>query len=542
MNRATLISLALAATASSLVAQEVVETAPEKQAQLAPPPADRSAGFATIKPEDCKKWLSVLASDEFGGRATGRPGYEKAAKFVAAHFKSLGLVPMGDDGTYFQKVPYELVAPDAEQCWLAITDASGKEIHRLAFGQGFAGEIASDSDKTFELVIATAKDSEIFGKLGEVGGAPSLEGKAVLFIDRSDARQRGFSRTTMALYRAGPAAVIVIDDDLAAAPADALGRVSYAGPADAQRQPRQRPNRYAISRAVAKTLLEKLGGDLEILDTETDTVAAVSGKVRTHVQMKRQEVFGANVIAKLEGSDSKLKDEYVGIGSHLDHIGTNARGEVNNGADDDGSGTTGVLAVSRAFAENKVRPKRSILFMCFSGEEMGLLGSRYYTENPVVPNEQMVAELQMDMIGRNEEKVDRQTGEVSEAASENLNSLHLVGTKKLSDELHAICLGINEKFVNFDFEYDEEDVFYRSDHANFAKKNIPIAFFFTGFHPQYHRPDDTVEKIDFEKLSRVAKLCYLIGFELADRDARPVVDRTWDEVMKSERGSRRRGR
>jgi Zn-dependent M28 family amino/carboxypeptidase len=144
----------------------------------------------------------------------------------------------------------------------------------------------------------------------------------------------------------------------------------------------------------------------------------------------------------------------------------------------------------------------------------------------------------MDMIGRNEEKVDRRSGEVTERAEDNLNSLHLVGTEKLSKDLHRVCLDQNAAHVGFEFEYDEEGVFGRSDHANFARKDIPIAFFFTGFHPQYHKPDDTIDKIDFPKLARVARLVYAIAFEIADRDERVVRDRKFSEIPQP----RRRGR
>ncbi|HMQ23954.1 MAG TPA: hypothetical protein PKE00_15800, partial [Planctomycetota bacterium] len=301
--------------------QDRAEDQGSAQAKKAPAtvavPQDRLEGFNSILPADCKEWLTVLSSDEFAGRATGRPGYEKAARYVADHFKSLGLEPMGDDGSYFQAVPFELTAPDVEASWISIQDADGKEVQRLAFGKDFAGQIAANSDKVFDLVFVTAKDSAIFGEAGKVAGMPSITGKAVIFVDRSDARQRGFSRTTSALYRSNPGALIVVDDDLAKAPIDALGRVQFAGKGPgSQRQARQMPNRYGISRATAKALLQQFGAAADLLDTETDGIHAITAKVHTHVAMKAQPVFGANVVAKLTGSDPELRDEYVGIGSH----------------------------------------------------------------------------------------------------------------------------------------------------------------------------------------------------------------------------------
>ena len=239
---------------------------------------------------------------------------------------------------------------------------------------------------------------------------------------------------------------------------------------------------------------------------------------RSNIEVETKTVFACNVVGMLRGRDPKLSKEIVGIGSHLDHIGK--RGTViNNGADDDGSGTTGVLAVARAFAKNKIKPKRSLLFMAFCGEEMGLIGSNYYVEHPLFENSSMVAELQMDMIGRNEERARRSKDvDDSEKAEDNINCLHLVGTKKLSDEMHQICLAANEKYGRFAIEYDEENVFGRSDHKNFARKDIPIAFFFTGFHPQYHKPDDTVEILsdDIGILEDLPAWCRSHGHTLVD--------------------------
>jgi len=294
-----------------------------------------------------------------------------------------------------------------------------------------------------------------------------------------------------------------------------------------------------ISMDLYPTMLAMAGIDAKLgEDAVAGTWNAEGMQLEAHIEVETKSVFACNVVGMLRGRDPELTKEIVGIGSHLDHIGKRGT-QVNNGADDDGSGTTGVLAVARAFTKNKKMPRRSLLFMAFCGEEMGLIGSKYYVDHPLFPNSQMVAELQMDMIGRNEERTRRsKTKDDSEHAEDNVNSLHLVGTKKLSDEMHKICLDANDKFGGFAFEYDEEGVFSRSDHKNFAQKDIPIAFFFTGFHPQYHKPDDTVDRIDFPKLTRVARLVYSIAWETAERDNRPKVDRTYTEVMQAERKRR----
>lgn len=478
-------------------------TAPDAGA-LEPVPQHRLKGFGSIDPAQCEEWLTYLASDELGGRDTGRPGYKLAAEFVAARFEEFGLKPVGDDGTYFQAVPFVEVGAIAGKTWLAV-EIDGEEAFRVELGKGLGGDIAEDSDSKGDVVtldLEALREADRTERAEMLGG---IEDK-IVFVD-GDIEDR---RLLFGLIRQRPSAIVTVSDDSAAV---AEGRVSLdTGPRDRTRNARFRfPNRYAISSAAGEKVAELL--------------AASQGavvKMVVHAETEKRPVFAANVVGLLEGSDPDLASEIVGIGSHLDHVGESG-GVVYNGADDDGSGTTGVLAVVKAFHDNGERPRRSILFMCFSGEEKGLIGSRHYVENPIFPNERMVAELQMDMIGRREEKR-------GESPDDNVNTLHLVGSKKLSDEVHEVCVSLNERHVGFVFEYDEEDVFSRSDHANFARNDIPIAFFFTGFHPQYHKPDDTVEKIDFEKLARVAQLVYAIGFEIADREERPSVDRTWADV------------
>jgi Zn-dependent M28 family amino/carboxypeptidase len=235
------------------------------------------------------------------------------------------------------------------------------------------------------------------------------------------------------------------------------------------------------------------------------------GKLTIEAGLKSSIINVPNVVGMLEGSDPDLKHEHIGIGSHLDHMGK--RGDtIYYGADDDGSGSTAVLLTAEALVKSDVKPKRSIVFMCFAAEEIGLVGSRYYTENPLLPLDDMVCLLQMDMVGRNEETAD-------EPASENVETIHLVGSKRISMDLHGLTISSN-RHLGFEFEYDQESVYSRSDHANFARKGVPITFLFSGFHPDYHQPTDTIEKINFEKLTNSAKLNYLVAIQAANRPER----------------------
>ncbi len=227
-----------------------------------------------------------------------------------------------------------------------------------------------------------------------------------------------------------------------------------------------------------------------------------------------------NVISYIKGSEKP--DEVIVISAHLDHEGVK-NGEIYNGADDDGSGTVAILEIAEAFkkaAEAGKGPKRSVVFLHVTGEEKGLLGSKYYTENPIFPLANTVANLNIDMVGRVD---DRHKG--------NPNYVYLIGADKLSTELHNISEAMNTKYTNIDLDYkynDENDpnrFYYRSDHYNFAKHNIPIIFYFNGTHADYHQPSDTPDKINYEMLENRARLVFHTAWELANRENRIIVDK-----------------
>jgi len=235
---------------------------------------------------------------------------------------------------------------------------------------------------------------------------------------------------------------------------------------------------------------------------------------------KKRRIKGENVLGYIEGSD--LKDELIIITAHYDHLGKHDS-LVFNGADDDGSGTVATLEIAEAFMLAKKAghgPRRSILIMPVSGEEKGLLGSKYYTDHPVYPLENTVANLNIDMIGRLDDWHDT------------ANYVYLIGADRLSQELHDISEQVNKEYIglNLDYTFNEEDdpnrYYYRSDHYNFAKNNIPVIFYFNGVHEDYHKASDTIEKIDFEKIQTITRLIFLTAWELANRDERIVVDKT----------------
>lgn len=237
-----------------------------------------------------------------------------------------------------------------------------------------------------------------------------------------------------------------------------------------------------------------------------------------------------NVVAIVPGSDPTLKSEYVAFGAHSDHVGQRTSGEgdrIYNGADDDGSGTVSILEIAHAFLTGK-RPKRSLLFVWHCGEEKGLWGSSYFTDNPTVDLKKVIAQLNIDMIGRSKPAGD--TNPANKVLT-GPNDIYVVGSTKMSTDLQKTSEAVNKSFLKlgFDYKYDDpkdrENIFYRSDHYNYARKGIPIIFYFDGVHEDYHQVGDEVDKIDFEKMSKVAQTVYATGWTLANNAKRPVVDK-----------------
>ena len=258
---------------------------------------------------------------------------------------------------------------------------------------------------------------------------------------------------------------------------------------------------------------------------QTRGIAAAKGTEdyfqKMELTIKGEAVSTENVVAIIEGST--MPEEYVVISSHLDHEGIK-KGEIYNGADDDGSGSVALLEIAEAFqkaAEAGKGPQRSVIFLHVSGEEKGLLGSKYYTDNPLYPLANTIANFNIDMVGRTDPKRD----------SENRNYIYLIGSDRLSTELHEISEAANKATTNIELDYtfnaedDPNRFYFRSDHYNFAKNNIPVIFYFNGTHADYHKPSDTVEKIEFDLLEERARLVFYTAWEVANRKDRIVVDK-----------------
>ena len=249
---------------------------------------------------------------------------------------------------------------------------------------------------------------------------------------------------------------------------------------------------------------------------DDNTPKVVNTKLKMAIENNSINISSENVVAFIEGSEKP--DEYIVISSHLDHIGIHD-GQINNGADDDGSGTVSMLEIAEAFqkaVEDGKGPKRSVVFLHVTGEEKGLLGSKYYTDNPLYPLANTIANLNIDMVGRTDPK----------RKSSNPDYIYLIGSDRLSTELHELSEEVNKATVNIELDYtfnahdDPNRFYFRSDHYNFGKNNIPVIFYFNGTHADYHKPTDTVEKIEFDLMKTRAQLIFATAWELANRKNR----------------------
>jgi len=500
----------------------------------------------SITPQDLEKHLRVIAHDSLEGRDTGSAGQKKAAKYVANFFKSVGLQPIfinpDSSKSYFQ--PYALY----QKSWGEVYLATEKERYELQQDFYLNGLISVLSEENVPVIFAGyGVESDKYNDYKNL----NVEGKAVVvmegepkdktgnFLLSGDTTPTKWSNDAMAwqrktsLAKSKGAKYVLIVSDLTGE--DFRQQVAKRG-AMSQRFNRlsMKPYNETIGGNAAFTISRKMALGLvgikekkwtKIQNTITKTGKTPAGSlaervVKLKAERKDNIVMTENVLGYMEGTDKK--DEVIVITAHLDHIGVSTDGQINNGADDDGSGTVSILELAEAFSKAKAAgngPRRSIVFMTVTGEEKGLWGSEYYTSNPVIPLKKTVCNLNIDMIGR-----------VDEAHKQDPKYVYVIGSDKLSSELHAINETANSQSVNLKLDYtynnpsDPNRFYYRSDHYNFAKNKIPVIFYFTGVHEDYHRPGDDVEKILFDKQAQIVQLVFHTAWELANRDERIKVD------------------
>lgn len=486
----------------------------------------------TITSNELSEHLNILASDEYEGRETGLAGQKKAAEYISNHFQKLGLPPIMDEG-YFQQFPLEL------QDNTGVSISIGKNSYDFIDDFYFFSEKGSNLVTSSEVVFAGyGIDDVLYNDYYDINikdkvvmildGEPhSKDGKS--YVDPNSANSQWRKRRDLKVITAaekGAAAVLTVMRNYDAGINDfkqylrrprmkLAGSQSTSGPLI--------PNYYISERMAESILANQKKSIKKIKKVINKRGLTYTYREKSGFQVKNaketQTLMSENVLGYIEGGDKK--DELVVITAHYDHIGMKGD-KIFNGADDDGSGTVALLEIAEAFAKAKAEgkgPRRSVLVMPVSGEEKGLLGSRYYVENPVFDLESTVADLNIDMIGRLDEK-----------HADNSNYVYLIGSDKLSTELHEISERANETYTGLDLDYtfnDPEDpnrFYYRSDHYNFAKNKIPVIFYFNGVHEDYHKHTDTVEKIDFNKIEKISRLVFHTAWDLANREKRIEVD------------------
>lgn len=482
-------------------------------AQLPVKQLSQATPFAnTITPDFLEQRLRVLASAEMEGRETGTPGQEKAAAYIESQFQGFGLKP-GAAGQWRQYYPMFI---DTLGSHTAL-EVNGKHI---PYGDDFKANIMSSHGDTLENVPVVFVGRGIADKDRDDYAGLDVKGKVVLFLSEDKyptdsaytGSARGLSDAAKRFWASnkGAKAVLVLDDN------PRKPDFPRAGFMRMQRNPGGRmANEYLVRSGVAALISGVDSASLKTLKPGTlpNPVSILYEKVPV-------ELKPSNVLAFLEGTDKK--DEVLFITGHYDHLGKKD-GKIYYGADDDGSGTTAVLALAHAFEEAKKAgkgPRRSIVFMTVSGEEKGLLGSNYYVEHPLYPLEKTVADLNTDMVGR-----------IDPGHEQDTNYIYLIGDNKLSSAMRPISEAANDEFTKMKLDYtynDPKDVnrfYYRSDHYNFAQHGIPIIFYFNGVHEDYHKPTDTVDKIHFGLMARRVQLVFYTAWDIANREEKLPVDR-----------------
>lgn len=496
-----------------------------------------SASLAkTIESATLKEHVYTLASDEWEGRETGTEGNMKAAQYIADQFASYGIPPLKTSESYFQEVDFTVFKWDSIS--LSVTGQPSEHLNEFfAIPQNFP-VINEPLDITSMVFLGYGIDDPAYSDYKGVdvrgkhllvyGGEPRDEEENFRISGSTQASAWSYDaiRKVKAAKNAGAASIWIIEERFRMmanyARRHLLNGSLQMGSAD-------QLNDYIPHVVVSSTLGQEIAGDkvekiIKLRNKITKKGQSQHTTIPVDLQLIAQHFIqstpSVNVLGYIEGTDPDLKNETVIVSAHFDHLGKRGN-DIYNGADDNASGTSGVLEIAQAFAIAKAEgkgPKRSVLCMLLTGEEKGLLGSQYYVENPVFPLENTVADVNIDMIGRMDKlHIDS-------------HYVYVIGADRLSTELHNINESVNQQYTKLELDYtynkkDDPNRYYeRSDHYNFAKNGIPAIFYFAGTHDDYHRATDTPDKIMYERAATIAQLAFHMTWELANRKDRIKVD------------------
>ncbi len=518
-------------------------------------PADK------ITAADLESYVTFLASPLLKGRANGEEGLDIAAEFIASQAKVIGLKP-ANGNSYYQPYSVSKKSFDTEKTFIRVVNSNTDSV--TIKEPIFQIVPTGPSDLAFrgEVVFAgygIKADKYKYNDLENI----KAEGKILLIMDRAPMSEDGktckfeepawsssmsfqLKLTTLILTKAK--AILIVSDpksgfsSLEESSPGISGFLNSAVTLKGQKQsinPMMAglPKIAFIHRSVADALLKGSGHTLEELQNTIDASMKpnsflISGKQLSVTEVvKETEKVLNNVAGYIEGRDPILKNEVVVFSGHYDHVGGSGD-KINRGADDDASGCAALLSMAEAFQSMEKKPLRSVLFLWVSGEEIGLFGSKSYVDNPLFPLEKTVVDLNMDMIGRVKEAADS----TSDTPMTGPNSVFVI-TGNQSKELTQIAnTADNNSPIDFNYSLSGKDhplqLFSRSDHYNFVKKDIPVLFFTTGIHTDYHTPGDVVEKIDFKKMELISRTMFAIGLEVANRKTRLVVDNPYSSWTK----------
>jgi hypothetical protein len=465
----------------------------------------KGTAAASITAADVAHRIGIIADDSMMGRDTPSPGLEATAKYVAEQFRRFGLTPGGENGTWFQRYPITQRKLDRARSRVVLESGGVTAVARFDRAARFIqGTVPAHAESGPAVLLGGALTPDAIAHM-------PLRDRMVLYVpDFSKPVDQAAAQVSRAIRLAAPKALVIVAN---------VDSEPYS-----HRIPGDVPARTSIDlRLVSPPVVEvgefAVAGGLRAAHLDLSQVRASRAPVMREVPALtltvslRDSVLLAltapNTVGILEGSDPKLKQEYLIYSAHMDHIGiTPGRPDsINNGADDDGSGTVGVVELAGAFSRPGARPKRSIVFLTVSGEEKGLWGSRYFSEHPTVPIHQVVADLNIDMIGRTWPDT-------------------IVAIGKEHSDLGTTLERVNRAhpelgMTAIDDIWPAERFYFRSDHYNFARKGVPILFFFNGVHPDYHQVTDSPDKINSEKEARILKLLFYLGQELGNASRRP---------------------
>ncbi len=510
-------ALLIAVTASPLPAQG-------RRASASADAASVQRAAQTISEEDYRRRIGIIADDSMRGRGTPSPELEKVATFIASEFERFGLRPGGDNGTFLQRYPIHRTQLDSSSFVMAM--GRGAHGHWVLGREATLGSIGGDVGQgngsgTVVLMVGMPTDT------ANPFAGTDVRGAVVIHVAPRLGRGTSVQPLLLKARAAGAVAWVFLTSEPDSVFARRMARVLQPGVSIVMNAGPATPGMpvFTVRDGAATAVLSAAGEDLAALRaSNSPAVRALAGftgaySVRYSVD---QQTSAPNTIGILEGSDPVLKNEYVFFTAHMDHVGVAGMGNgctavgadsICNGADDDASGTTGVVMLAQAFSQMTPRPRRSLVFMTVSGEERGLWGSRWYSEHPELPLAQTVADLNMDMIGRYFDNHPGWRDTISVIGKE--HSTLGASANRVTQEHPELHMQLVDDI------WPTENFYRRSDHFNFARKGVPILFFFNGTHPDYHRVSDSVEKIDAEKASRIVKMVFYLGLDVANAAERP---------------------